>query len=272
MDTIKFSQFVALMSFTYKALACIFRRVQGKDAIYQKSIAGFISGLWIICDNKQRRKTLALYLMVRMIGDWIKFIQYNRTCKVQLNSNCQNIEKGTDQHNIIDNNKNSQNDNKHIDNIKQLNQLNQDVQNQTLMQAIMSQLADGEVITFTVSQMVIMYSALHAPGCIDSAYYKWIKSMGNMSEARLQHTIRSRIDVKSMYRLPCEKWEPCYPLWHKDVSCLRANVSDFFKCILRAGKMYLPVHFLPVLLFAPQKVLNNPVTYVKSKMFITKRG
>ena len=260
------------MSFTYKALLCILRRIRRKDPIYHKSIAGFISGLWIVLDNKKRRKTLALYLIVRMIGDWIKLIQYNRASKLKCKSiyqnteNVENIDHDTSTVNTVNNKTNSNgNKLKHIGNITQL-------QNQTLMQRIIAGLTKGEVITFTLSQMVIMYGAIHATHCIDSSYYKWIKNMGNLTEKQMQHTMRSRIDVNSMYRLPSEKWQPCHPFWHKDVSCLRANVTDFFKCILRAGKMYLPVHFLPMLLFTPKIVLNNLVTFVKLKLFNTLRS
>ena len=261
------------MSFTYKAFLCLFRRVRLKDPVYHKSIAGFISGLWILRDNKERRKTLALYLMVRMIGDWIKLTQYNRTKEKFKRKNKKNKKNK---------NKNKNKNDKYMydspvkvtkGKIKQLNQERESQEStQTLMEKIIGELTNGEVLTFTLSQVIIMYGAMHAKDCVDSSYYKWIKNMGQLSEKQIQYTMRSRIDSNAMYRLASEKWEPCHPVWHKDRSCLRSNLIDFFQCILRAGRMYLPVHFLPMLLFTPKIVLSNPGTFVKLKLLNTLRS
>eukprot|EP01084_Bolivina_argentea_P172516 298849_1 len=71
-DSLLFGLFVGIMSFTYKVILCILRRIRGKDPIYHKTIAGFICGTWIVMDDKTRRKQIALYCLVRAISDVIK--------------------------------------------------------------------------------------------------------------------------------------------------------------------------------------------------------
>eukprot|EP00484_Ammonia_sp_Unknown_P023723 CAMPEP_0197032702 /NCGR_PEP_ID=MMETSP1384-20130603/11311_1 /TAXON_ID=29189 /ORGANISM="Ammonia sp." /LENGTH=235 /DNA_ID=CAMNT_0042462399 /DNA_START=11 /DNA_END=714 /DNA_ORIENTATION=+ len=58
-DSVLFGIFVGLMSFTYKVILCALRRIRKKDPIYHKTIAGFLSGLWILIDDKTRRQQIA---------------------------------------------------------------------------------------------------------------------------------------------------------------------------------------------------------------------
>eukprot|EP01083_Nonionella_stella_P128733 390142_1 len=72
-----------------------------------------------------------------------------------------------------------------------------------------------------------------------------------------------------MYRLENEPFVECSPLWHGDHSCLRFCVKDWFFALIRAGKMYFPVHFVPPILLTPKKILKEPVEFVKKKAWNT---
>eukprot|EP01084_Bolivina_argentea_P088506 159790_1 len=209
-DSILFGLFVGLMSFTYKAILCILRIIRKKDAIYHKTIAGFISGLWIIIDDKTRRKQIALYCLVRSISDLIKLCVF----------------------------------------YKQL-----------------PYIEHSDIAIFTFSQLFIMHGLVHASHALDSKYYQWIKNMGHLREKQCQLTFRSRINPALQYRLPSEKWNKCYPLFHSDHSCLRHNCIDWFYGLIRAAQIYLPVHFLPTILFEPKRILNEPISFIKRKTY-----
>ena len=126
---------------------------------------------------------------------------------------------------------------------------------------------NADVGIFTASQLLIMHGLVHAPDALDAKYYKWIKNMGNLTEPQCQLTFRSRINPKLPYRLPSEAWAPCYPLLHEDTSCVRHNCIDWFYGLYRAGRIYLPVHTLPTILFEPKKILNDPTEWIKKKSY-----
>ena len=110
-----------------------------------------------------------------------------------------------------------------------------------------------------------MHGLVHASNALDKRYYNWIKNMGNLTEQQCQLTFRSRINPKLQYRLPSEDWAPCHPLLHKDTSCLRHNAIDWFYGLYRGGRIYLPVHTLPTILFEPKKIIKDPMEWVKKK-------
>ncbi|ETO24415.1 hypothetical protein RFI_12743, partial [Reticulomyxa filosa] len=101
----------------------------------------------------------------------------------------------------------------------------------------------GNVISFTLSQLFIMYGALLRPETVDPKYYKWIKNVGDLHEESLQKVFRGPIGAPFV---------ECSPLWHKHPSCLVHNCTDFFLAIARSSRVYIPVHFLPALLFYPK--------------------
>jgi len=213
-DSILFGLFCGLMSFTYKAILCTLRRVRKKDPIYHKTIAGFVCGIWMLIDNKERRKQIALYCFVRALSDLIKLaVRYQK---------CPTV--------------------KHAD-----------------------------IGIFTVSQLFIMHGLVHRTDALDPKYYQWIKRMGGLNEAQCQLTYRSRIDPKCGTRLPGEEWRPCYydygpnKTFHTEHSCVRAQCKDWCFGIGRAMQIYLPVHFLPMILFEPKKVIADPLSFIKRK-------
>ena len=254
-------------------------------------IAGFMAALWILRDSKARHKTLALYCMVRMLGDWMRLIQHYRkdTKKFSLETLFTSktdvkVSKLTPIHSPMrtpsksPQHKKKQQQEQQQNMARELSYSNLDfsISLETRVKSLLNSLKDdlqsGDVILFTLAQIFIMYGTMHAPKALDATYYKWIKNMGQMKESQIVYTMRSRIDASKMYRLPQEKWMPCNPIWHENKSCLWNNCVDFLKCILRAGRMYLPVHFLPMLLFTPKIVFANPLTFLKLKSLNTLRS
>lgn len=129
----------------------------------------------------------------------------------------------------------------------------------------------ADIGIFTASQLFIMHGLVHHTDCLDPKYYQWIKRMGNLNEQQCQLTYRSRIDPKAGYRLPGEEWRPCYydygpgKVFHADHSCVRYQLKDWCWGIGRAMQIYIPVHFLPMILFQPKKVIADPVSFLKRK-------
>lgn len=124
-----------------------------------------------------------------------------------------------------------------------------------------------DVATFTASQVIIMFGAIKDPKGLDPKYYKWILNMGNLSENAIQTALRS--PSGAMYRLPNEKFVECCPVWHDHPSCIIFNIKDWFKALIRAGKMYFPVHFLPTLLLSPKSIIKAPMEFLKKKSWNT---
>ena len=122
-----------------------------------------------------------------------------------------------------------------------------------------------DVGIFTLSQIFIMHGLVHASNALDKKYYKWIKNMGNLTEEQCQYSFRSRINPKLQYRLPSEEWHQCHPFFHKDPSCLRHNAIDWVYGLSRAARIYLPVHFLPTILFEPKRIFQEPLLWLKKK-------
>lgn len=72
-DSIRFALFVACMNSIYKSVLCLLRRFSDNDKI-NGFIAGFLCGLAIIIDEKERRIFIALILFSRAL---VFIIQFN---------------------------------------------------------------------------------------------------------------------------------------------------------------------------------------------------
>eukprot|EP00485_Elphidium_margaritaceum_P003404 CAMPEP_0202695724 /NCGR_PEP_ID=MMETSP1385-20130828/9251_1 /ASSEMBLY_ACC=CAM_ASM_000861 /TAXON_ID=933848 /ORGANISM="Elphidium margaritaceum" /LENGTH=295 /DNA_ID=CAMNT_0049351801 /DNA_START=256 /DNA_END=1143 /DNA_ORIENTATION=- len=125
----------------------------------------------------------------------------------------------------------------------------------------------ADIGVFTASQTFIMYGLLHGSNALDRSYYKWIKNMGNLTEPQIQQTFRSRINPSLQYRLPSEQWAECPEFWHHDPSCIRHNCIDWLYGLVRGARIYVPVHFLPNILFNPKRILKDPLTWLQRKSF-----
>jgi len=65
-DSFRFALFASLLCAIYKAVLCIMRRFSGDDKI-NATVAGVLSALSILIDNKNRRVFLALVIFSRAL-------------------------------------------------------------------------------------------------------------------------------------------------------------------------------------------------------------
>lgn len=114
-----------------------------------------------------------------------------------------------------------------------------------------------EQFLFGVVNVPIMYGAFYEPDLIDNGYYKWILSMGNLNHKGLEIAIRRR---RRQIQATGEMIPliPCQPHYHEG-PCLDYNSKDWFFGLYRAGKVYLPVHLLPLLIFKHKLLLKEPL-------------
>ena len=62
----RFSLFLACFNAAYKALICLFRRISKNERL-NAAIAGFMAGLTIIMDSKDRRMFITVMMLARAI-------------------------------------------------------------------------------------------------------------------------------------------------------------------------------------------------------------
>mmetsp|Transcript_21428 Transcript_21428/g.31858 ORF Transcript_21428/g.31858 Transcript_21428/m.31858 type:complete len:473 (-) Transcript_21428:84-1502(-) len=145
-----------------------------------------------------------------------------------------------------------------------------DLYNNLREQRYIRPIPNGDVLLFTATQVPIVYALIKAPDLLAKSYLLWICRMGNITSESIGETCRSRIS-DSMHRLPGEPWQSCAYHSH-DPSCVNYTLVDWFTGILRAGRIYLPVHFLPTFLFKPMKIIKNPTKYLQSNVWKVMRS
>lgn len=114
-----------------------------------------------------------------------------------------------------------------------------------------------EAFMFGVSNMPIMYGFLFMPEILVPSYYKWILSMGNFTDPKgLVATLIERRDAwfKRGEKIPFRR---CSHGYHEG-PCTPYCIMDWFGGLLRAAKIYLPVHLLPLVLFRYKSLINDP--------------
>ena len=86
---------------------------------------------------------------------------------------------------------------------------------------------------------------------LTKAYLRWILDMGRITDSGMHLTLRR---VRAHPELPFQK---CAPHYHAG-RCLPAHSRDLPHALIRALKVYLPVHLLPLLLFRWRQLLAAP--------------
>jgi len=114
----------------------------------------------------------------------------------------------------------------------------------------------AESFLFGVANMPIMYGFLFEPDLLQRGYYKWILSMGNITDQGLGDTLRVRRDAY-FNRGEIIPFRNCSCGYHEG-PCTSYCIIDWFRGLLRAGKIYFPVHFLPLLIFRYNAVAKDP--------------
>eukprot|EP01084_Bolivina_argentea_P259777 438471_1 len=121
------------------------------------------------------------------------------------------------------------------------------------------QIKHFDVAIFTVTNIIITNGIFRYPKCMDPRYYKWFKNIGNIPEKQIQF-LRDMEGHKPFISCP-------HPLWHHDMdpSCVRYTFKYSFRLFTRAIIMYIPVHCLPMVLFTPKKIIENPMQFIQRK-------
>mmetsp|Transcript_820 Transcript_820/g.1121 ORF Transcript_820/g.1121 Transcript_820/m.1121 type:complete len:443 (+) Transcript_820:87-1415(+) len=118
-----------------------------------------------------------------------------------------------------------------------------------------------EHFLFGVANTSIMYGFLLEPSMLQKSYYHWILRMGNVTDEGLEITGRQvlRARVEHGIELP---FRSCQPHYHEG-PCVRHLTTDWFNGLLRAGKIYLPVHMIPLFIFRLDGLRNKPISTLK---------
>lgn len=223
-NSLRFALGLSILSFVYKFSLCfIFRRLLNKilfkkDDEYNDrnqfiikyiypALSGFVAGFLSLqlLPNKTTRNTVALFCIVRAIGDLLRVLNKFNNFRVN-----------------------------HF-----------------------------ESLTFIIFQIPIMYAFMHKPESMNKTYFKWILTMGNLTELQM-YLLRM-----FMKYTPSDDEYPllsCNPIFHeKYTNCWIEHGLDWCQGIVRAARIYIPVHVLPTILLTPKKVINNPLYYFKIK-------
>lgn len=109
---------------------------------------------------------------------------------------------------------------------------------------------------FALANVPIMYAAMLQPDLLNRGYYKWILNIGAMQHESLGV-------MREPYLDPTLQWRPCGPPWHEG-RCLTAHTLEVPSRMVACGKMYLPVHALPLLLFRWRTLTKEPLSFATS--------
>lgn len=83
--------------------------------------------------------------------------------------------------------------------------------------------------------------------------------MGNLTHHGLDHCVRQRVAADADPTAPSIPFRGCQPHYHME-SCVTHSMKEWIAGFGRAGQMYLPVHFLPALIFKFSNWKTAPVT------------
>ena len=225
-SSLRFALGLSILSFVYKFSLCfIFRRLLNKIIFKNEAestdkyefiikymypaLSGFIAGFGSLhlFPNKSTRNTVALFCIIRAIGDLLRVLNKFNTFGVKIN---------------------------HF-----------------------------ESLIFIIFQIPIMYAFMHKPSSMNKTYFKWILTMGNLTALQM-YLLRM-----FMKYTPYNDDYPllsCNPIFHeKYKNCWIEHGTDWIHGIVRAARIYIPVHVLPTILLTPKKMINNPLYYFKIK-------
>ncbi|OQR83515.1 hypothetical protein ACHHYP_14607 [Achlya hypogyna] len=128
-------------------------------------------------------------------------------------------------------------------------------------------------ILFGLCNAPIVYGALFQPELLPKSYYQWILQLGNMTHGGVDYAIRQRWrgEKNPETGAPLD-FRPCQPHFHLE-SCLTHSVKDLVSGgMVRAAKVYLPVHAIPFVLFRSQKLQTAPVASLVHVAYATLRS
>lgn len=113
------------------------------------------------------------------------------------------------------------------------------------------------MIIFSLSQLILLNASFWKSGLVDKNLRKFMLKLGNFNENKIKILSDG---VKT------GKFVKCCPSLHKDKYCAIYNIKNFTLSFKNALMIYLPVHFLPILLFQSKKLYSNPTKYFKQSL------
>jgi len=121
------------------------------------------------------------------------------------------------------------------------------------------------VVAFALTQAPITYCVLLRPGLLNRGYERWIQRIGGLyADEKIFY------DVIASSDLPIKS---CADVVHRGKDCARMHTIEWLTGgLTRAIKMYLPVHFVPGILFRPKSVVHHPLRFLYRKSLNTLRS
>lgn len=122
-----------------------------------------------------------------------------------------------------------------------------------------------EEFLFGLCNIPIMYGFLFEPELLEPGYYKWICGMGNISDDTLTKVFREvrNARLNDGIILP---YRECN-LHNHEGTCKEFIIKDFFQGLLRAARVYLPVHLIPLIVFKMKHLRTEPVETIQHTLY-----
>ncbi|KAH7479145.1 hypothetical protein PRIC1_009303 [Phytophthora ramorum] len=112
---------------------------------------------------------------------------------------------------------------------------------------------------FALSNAAIMYSFVVDPSLLPKGYYQWICRIGAVNHQGLEYTVRQRMHGQLDARGQPIPFRLCQPHYHME-SCVTHAIKEWVNGLGRSMQIYLPVHFLPAMIFRFQQLQGAPVS------------
>ncbi|KAF4323676.1 hypothetical protein JM18_001271 [Phytophthora kernoviae] len=106
---------------------------------------------------------------------------------------------------------------------------------------------------FAISNAAIMYAFVVDPSLLPKGYYQWICRIGAVNHYGLEYTIRQRMSGQLDAHGQPLPFRLCQPHYHME-SCVTHAIKEWINGLGRSMQIYLPVHFLPAMIFRFQQL------------------
>ncbi|CAI5712308.1 unnamed protein product [Hyaloperonospora brassicae] len=94
---------------------------------------------------------------------------------------------------------------------------------------------------------------------VDVNYYQWICRIGAVNHHGLEYTVRQRMRGALDAHGNALSFRPCQPHYHME-SCVTHAIKEWINGLGRSLQIYLPVHFLPAMIFRFQQLRGAPAS------------
>ncbi|TMW60631.1 hypothetical protein Poli38472_000673 [Pythium oligandrum] len=112
---------------------------------------------------------------------------------------------------------------------------------------------------FAASNSAIMYAFIVDPTLLPKGYYQWILQMGGVTHHGLDYIARQRWRGELDPNGNPLGFRRCQPHYHME-SCVTHSMKEWVGGFGRAMQIYLPVHFLPALIFRFPRLQQAPLS------------